>query len=317
MSNSIYAMSIEQQWQALPERERYRLLHGQSNRDAAREIHGKTWDSMDEAEQGFVRRALETQELLVRALTAGIVSPEEYPVAAVEATFSHVSHSPDVGAMVMRNAFLETVQAAYDDAIGSAETQVQRDALMQAIERFKADYLARERSVNGARASSYSGHIAGGSKLNVRQVARRGAALDRASDAFSVWLRQAKDSVKQVVLAARNADQLAAEQQAMDEKAAHKAAREIAMMRRLLNFKQGDDIKFGLYPVAKVSFGRDGYPSSVTVSATDLVDNRFDLAKILFGGSKVRLQAAVDAARAELAAEGAARPRVKAPGMGM
>lgn len=267
---------------------------------------------MDATERQLVASVMESRSLLVRALIGGVVSPAEYPEEEVERSFAHVSHHCGDSARMCRDAFLEAVQAEYEAGVEFVENAEQKAALDAAIVQFKRDYLECERPVTRAHAASYSGYVAGGSKLDTRQVQRRGNALDRATEAISAWLRSAQGNAKAAVMAARSPEQLDAEQQKLDDKAARKKAAEEAMMRRLLNFKPGDEAKFGLYPIAKVSFTRDGYPSTVTVAATDLWDNKFDAAKIIFGGDKARLRATVDAVRAADAAESAmTQPRAK------
>ena len=87
-------------------------------------------------------------------------------------------------------------------------------------------------------------------------------------------------------MAARNAEQLSAEQQAKVDKVAKRQAQEEALIAQLLGFKSGDKVNFGGVNVIRVSKDRDGYPSSVFVDGTGLTDNKFDLAKTLFGGDK-------------------------------
>lgn len=288
-------------WNALPEQERYNLIRGQFNRDAGAAVRNKGWGALTDAERNQARTAIERQGLLVRALTAGVVSPEEYPTAEVAKSFNHVSHSPEIGAHVMRNTFLEAVQREYEEAAPLAETAEQKAALDDAIAEFKDEYLRRDKGVASVRGGAYSGMVAGRDNLNTSQVERRGNALDRASGDFANWLGSARGKAKAAVLAARNDQQRAAEQQAKDDKAAKRAESEHALIASLINFKKGDDVQFGRYPVAKVSFGKDGYPTSVTVEATDLTDNKFDLARTLFRGDKAKLRAIVDEVRAQQA----------------
>lgn len=288
-------------WNALPEQDRYDLIRGQFNRDAGAAVRNKGWGTLTDAERNQARTAIDRQGLLVRALTAGVVSPDEYPTAEVAKSFNHVSNSPETGAYVMRNAFLEAVQREYEEAAPLAETAEQKAALDDAIAEFKDEYLRRDKGVAGVRSGAYSSKIAGRGNLDRNQVERRGNALDRASGAFFEWLNSARGKVKAAVLAARNDDQRAAEQQAKDDKAAKRAESERALIASLINFKKGDDVQFGRYPVAKVSFGKDGYPTSVTVEATDLTDNKFDLARTLFRGDKAKLRAIVDEVRAQQA----------------
>jgi hypothetical protein len=288
------------QWDALPEKERSFLVRGVSSSDISRAMHGD-WSSLTESHREIAKRIIANNQTLIRALTSGIVSPDEYPTAEVAKSYDHISHYPSDAAMVDRNAFLKTIQSEYDLAFPVAETDEQKAVLKGEIEALKVEYMRRESSFMGVRGNTYSSLISGRGNLDSKGYQRRNSSLDRSAAKFSDWVNAIEGGVKEAVEAAKNADQRAADQQAKDEKAAKRHASEKKHVSALLNFVKGDGSKFGNYPIARVTMDRDGYPSSVTVDANDLTDNKFDVAKTLFGGDKDKLRAMVDEIRADSA----------------
>lgn len=294
-------------WNKLPENERYNLVRSIQNQEAAQRVWQKDWSSLSESERGFVSRAMTNKDILVRALTGDIVSSDEYPTDKVKASFVHISHSPGDAAYLHRNSFLEAVQSEYDNALPFAETEKQKQILKAEIDRFKQEYIAKENQSMAVRSSTYSAHIAGGSKFNTNQASQRNNALDRSQSGFSSWLSSQSGCVKNAVLAGRNQSQLDSIAKAKAEKAAKQKAGMLEMLGRIIAFKRGDQVKFGSYQIAKVSFGKDGYPTSVTLDATDLTDNKFDIARIFFGGDKAKLRSLVDEIRIDLSKKEAQR----------
>lgn len=235
------------------------------------------------------------------AEAAGMIAkPSEFPTKDVAASYSGISHQGDSRARSDRDAFMQTVQDLYDEAKKQAETPAQLDALNAAIAEFKADYLKQTKSLANVRSGTYSGHIAGRSGLNAKQANSRNSALDKALDRFADWKKGAAPKVLQAVLDARSPEQLNAIQAEKDAKAAAKQAKNDKFLSDLLNFKKGDSIKIGGAEVARVSYGADGLPSSLTLSGPDLikgVTDKFKLVPDLYK-TKADLQAAVDRVRA-------------------
>lgn len=286
------------QWNALLEKDRVFLVRGVSNQDTARAMRGD-WSTLDAQHRQTATRLMENNATLVRALTSDVVSANEYPIAEVAKSYEHISHHPGDAAMIGRNAFMATVQSEYDLALPFAETDAQKAVLRAEIEALKQEYMRREARSMGVRGNTYSSKISGRGNLDSKGYQRKNASLDRAESNFSAWVNGIKGGVKDAVLSARNEDQLAAVQQAKDEKAAKRRESEKRHVATLLNFAKGDGSKFGNYPIARVTMDRDGYPSSVTVDANDLTDNKFDIARTLLGGDKNKLRALVDEIRAE------------------
>ncbi|MFA7290879.1 MAG: LPD38 domain-containing protein [Rhodocyclaceae bacterium] len=253
--------------------------------------------------QGYAEAQLEADYLKTREGKEIVVRPGEFPTKEVDASYSHISHSGASRARSERDSFVETVDRLYDEAMALAETPEQKSAAKRAAISFKNEYLERLQAVIRVRSGTYSAFIAGRSGLNTKQANARNSALDRAQDSFAAWQRSAEPEIKQAVLDARNPEQLAAEQAKKDGKAEKARAQLLDLVSGIVTFKKGDSVKFGGYNIAKVSLGKDGYPSSVTVDATDLTDNKFDIARMLFKGDKEALRAAVDEVRADQATE--------------
>jgi hypothetical protein len=223
--------------------------------------------------------------------------PSEFPTAEVDASYSHISHNGSGRARFDRDAFVSRVHELYDEAMAKAETPAQQQAAKDAAINFKVEYLRRLQPVIRVRSQTYSGHIAGRAKLNAKQADSRNSALDKALDTFFKWEKGSAGYVMQAVLRARSPEQLQSIAEARAEKEFKRKASMLKTVAGIDGFKPGEVVKFGSYNIARVSRDRDGYPSSVTVDATDLTDNKFDLARTLFDGDKAKLRAAVDEAR--------------------
>lgn len=242
------------------------------------------------------------QAPIKREQDGAIVSADEYPTQAASQSYSGISHQGSSRAKSDRDAYIETVQSLYDEALALAETDAQREALESALQKFKHDYISETNKLISVRSGAYSSHVAGRSKFNAKQANSRNSALDKANNRFVAWLESAKGSMKRAVEGARSPEQLAAIKKEKDEKEAAKKAKNDASLRstmeQLLSFEKGNGLKIGGYPVARVSYSK-GYPTSFTVDAADLTDNKFDLAKILFNGDKQKLRELVDDIRAD------------------
>lgn len=260
-------------------------------------------DMAIEYNRGYAEAKNESDYLKAREGKEVVVLPREFPLAEVDSSYSHISHSGTSRARSDRDAFVETVNRLYDEAMKEAETDEQKAAAKRSAVEFKDEYLRRLQAVIRVRGQTYSGFVAGRGNLNTKQANSRNSALDRALDSFAAWQRGAEPEIMQAVRDARNDDQLAAERKEKDDKAAKRRESEKKHVAALLNYTKGDGSKFGNYPIARVTMDRDGYPSSVTVEATDLTDNKFDIAKTLFNGDKEKLRAIVDEIRAEKASD--------------
>lgn len=207
-----------------------------------------------------------------------VVSPLEYPTKLADASYSGISHNGSGRSKMDRDSYVETVQRLYDEAIEKTETEAQRAAVLEAVDKFKREYLKRERQVIAVRSNTYSGYVAGRSKLNARQANAGNDRLSKALNDFYDWVKRASPSIMQAVIDSRSPEQIEAARQAAEEKRIAKERRFDDVMVRLLNFRDGDDFKLGDYMVAKVGTTKDGIPKTVTFkSGQGLYDNKMDL----------------------------------------
>ncbi len=228
-----------------------------------------------------------------------VESADKLDPAKIRAGYAHRSLGGLGDKVKMEQAWFDKASEAFAEKVGEkAESEEQKALAAKLLDDFKAEYKTRRYRVMRVGETVVSSAVAGRNKFNAAQAGRRGSALDRAEQEFTDWQKGAIESGVRAIRAARSPEQIAAEQQAKADKAAKKKADLHALLGKLLDFKKGDGTLFGKYPVARVSLDKAGYPSSVTVDATDLTDNKFDIARILFDGDKEKLRAAVDEIRA-------------------
>lgn len=231
-------------------------------------------------------------------------SAADFPLDEATRSYDGISHRGRSNANGDRDEYERTISTAAEEAQPFAETAEQLAVLVAGEATLRADYIDEYSRLMRVRASTYSGHIAGGSKLNTKQVAARNSALDKAQARFSEWLGTQEGRLKSEVRNARTPDAKAKEaeeiQQAKNAKAEKKKADSIAFMTKLLSFRSGDDLRVGDSTVTKVNKSRDGYPTSLIFSFADGTkpfDDKIDLARVLYKGDKEALRADVDAAR--------------------
>ncbi|WP_341679502.1 PLxRFG domain-containing protein [Comamonas thiooxydans] len=163
------------------------------------------------------------------------------------------------------------------------------------------------------RAGAYSGFVAGRGNLNSKQANSRNSALDKAMERFDSWVGDNADRASKAVLAARTPEQVKADQDAVtakiQEKADKKAADLKATLLKFLSFKSGDNMPYGKSAIiTRVSYDRDGYPSSLTFKMADgspVTDDKVELVQTLkdrdetLEQAKARIRSLVDEVRAE------------------
>ncbi|WP_367147081.1 PLxRFG domain-containing protein [Comamonas thiooxydans] len=163
------------------------------------------------------------------------------------------------------------------------------------------------------RAGAYSGFVAGRGNLNSKQANSRNSALDKAMERFDSWVGDNADRASKAVLAARTPEQVKADQDAVtakiQEKADKKAADLKATLLKFLSFKSGDNMPYGKSAIiTRVSYDRDGYPSSLTFKMADgspVTDDKVELVPTLkdrdetLEQAKARIRSLVDEVRAE------------------
>lgn len=247
----------------------------------------------------------------------------EFPLKAAAASYSGISHSGSDRAKSDAQEFQAYIDVARDAGLALAHTDAQKAAVEQAVGELRAEYLRQYGRLMNVRSSTYSGFVAGRSRLNARQADQRNSAYNRAIDTFVDWQKANEDRVRRAALDARTPEQVQADQQAVEtarrEKAERKEVKDRDLMRSILSWKRGGEpveIARGAL-LAGVNKGRDGYPSSIKLQPADgatLVDDKFDLAQMFrergmsVPESKRRVRELVDAVRAEDAAQALATP---------
>lgn len=247
------------------------------------------------------------------AATSTPAAPRQFPLAEADRSYSGISRSGSQRARADSDAFEQFMAKAEQSGATVATTEAQRQAASAALEALRTDYLAQYRSLMNTRSGAYSGFVAGRGNLNSKQANSRNAALDKAMQRFDTWTAENADRVRKAVLAARTPEQVKADRDAataqIQEKAEKKAANLKATLLKLLSFKSGESMPYGKNAIlTKVSYDRDGYPSSLTFKMADgspLTDDKVELVATLkdrgetLAQAKARIRALVDEVRAE------------------
>ncbi|MEN2432178.1 PLxRFG domain-containing protein [Comamonas sp. F1-6] len=278
------------------------------------------------AEEGKQVKAIVLDAPVEQALAAVKASPSanaasvqeqpdsgDFPMSEAVQSYSGISHSGRSRADGDKQAFDKFMESARSAAEKLATTDAQRDALAAATESLRADYLKQYRSLMSVRAGAYSGFVAGRGNLNSKQANSRNSALDKAMERFDSWVGDNADRASKAVLAARTPEQVKADQDAVtakiQEKADKKAADLKATLLKFLSFKSGDNMPYSKSAIiTRVSYDRDGYPSSLTFKMADgspVTDDKVELVPTLkdrdetLEQAKARIRSLVDEVRAE------------------
>ncbi|GAO73518.1 hypothetical protein, partial [Comamonas sp. E6] len=278
------------------------------------------------AEEGKQVKAIVLDAPVEQALAAVKASPSanaasvqeqpdsgDFPMSEAVQSYSGISHSGRSRADGDKQAFEQFMESARAAAEKLATSDAQRDALAAATESLRADYLKQYRSLMSVRAGAYSGFVAGRGNLNSKQANARNSALDKAMERFDSWVGDNADRASKAVLAARTPEQVKADQDAVtakiQEKADKKAADLKATLLKFLSFKSGDNMPYGKSAIiTRVSYDRDGYPSSLTFKMADgspVTDDKVELVPTLkdrdetLEQAKARIRSLVDEVRAE------------------
>ena len=257
---------------------------------------------------GFATTARDLAPSTQQAPTSG-----QFPLAEADRSYSGISRSGSQRARADGDAFEQFMAKAEQSGAAVATTEAQRQAASAALEALRTDYLAQYRSLMNTRSGAYSGFVAGRGNLNSKQANSRNSALDKAMQRFDTWVGENADRVHKAVLAARTPEQVKADRDAaaaqIQEKADKKAANLKATLLKFLSFKSGESMPYGKNAIlTKVSYDRDGYPSSLTFKMADgspLTDDKVELVATLkdrgetLAQAKARIRALVDEVRAE------------------
>ncbi|UUC95582.1 PLxRFG domain-containing protein [Comamonas sp. C11] len=257
---------------------------------------------------GFATTASDLAPSAQQAPTSG-----QFPLAEADRSYSGISRSGSQRARADREAFEQFMAKAEQSGASVATTEAQRQAASTALEALRTDYLAQYRSLMNTRSGAYSGFVAGRGNLNSKQANSRNAALDKAMERFDSWAGDNADRVRKAVLAARTPEQVKADRDKMaadmKEKEEKRAANLKAQLLKFLSFKSGESMPYGKNAIiTRVSYDRDGYPSSLNFKMADgspLTDDKVELVATLkdkgetLEQAKTRIRALVDELRAE------------------
>lgn len=259
--------------------------------DGIEALRDETIPELERIYKEAKKREVESQDdklLATNEGVQGVSRPDKLDKKKIEAGYSHRSNS--VGARVaMENDWHEKAVKEFADKLEPiAKSDEQKALAKELTQKFKEDYVENRHKVLSVGAGVVSRHIAGGSKFNSKQSSSRGDSLDRAEEAFTKWGNAQMADAEYKVLRARSPEQLAAEKKAVDDKNADKQSKDDALLLKLVNFKSGDNLTFGKGKVVRVSKGKDGIPSSMTMEfdgSIKGVNDKFELGKI-FGGKE-------------------------------
>ena len=205
----------------------------------------------------------------VKTSVIKVKSPLEETVNA----WQHSVRNPSGVAKSFKQTYEDYIKRAYDLALPLAETNAQREALEQASLKLQQDYIQKFKELNSARSGVTSSFIAGRNNFNGKQAESRGNAFDKVSESFDKWTTSKEDSLKLAVIAARSPEQLAKIKAEKDAKAQKLQDKNDEFLRKVLDFKKGDDFTIGKnqYKVVRVNRNKDGMPISLTLEGEGLI----------------------------------------------
>ena len=238
---------------------------------------------------------------------------EGFPIAQAVQSYSGISHNGTARANGDKEAFDKFMATATAAGEGLAETDAQREALSEAVKQLRGDYLTQYRTLMNVRAGTYSGYVAGRGNLNSKQANSRNNALDKAMQQFDGWVGDNVDRIKKAVLGARTPEQVQADRDKLKAETEAKLAKKNsdlkAQLLKFLSFKSGEDMPYGKSAIiTRVSYDKDGYPSSLKFKMADgspVTDDKIELTDVLkdkgetIAQAKARIRALVDEVRAE------------------
>jgi hypothetical protein len=206
-----------------------------------------------EPAQSVVQKKLQTPEDLI-----------PFPESDFAKAFSGMYRQTGQYAKQAHTNYIETIRAAEAKAMPHVENSEQQAAFDQAKAELMAEYIQKIKSVMSAASGVYSGHIAGWSKLNIKQVERRDSAYEKTTAPIYKWMSGfATEQIYYAVRAAMNPEQRQREadsNQAARDADMDKAAMQLwGLLDGVLPMKFAGDI------VKSIGFSRDGLPSSLTI----------------------------------------------------
>ncbi|MFV3093384.1 hypothetical protein ACNJYG_23260, partial [Pseudomonas sp. GW6] len=127
----------------------------------------------------------------------------DFPLKEAADSYSGISHSGRARAKADAEEYARYIDDARESGMAVAHTDAQKAAVAQAVADLRVEYLANYRRLMSVRAGTYSGFVAGGSKLNSKQANQRNNAYDRALDTFATWQSANTHKARKAALDAR------------------------------------------------------------------------------------------------------------------
>lgn len=187
-----------------------------------------------------------------------------FPWDEVNQGFYHSTRNSEATTNGFNQRYIDTVRGAMEKARPHIETVEQQVAFDQANSELQAQFISKIKRLAASRSGVYSGFMAGGSKLNTRQVERRGNSFDKTAIEIEKWMdNTAPDFIYDAVRSAMNNEQRQRERQQQQD-AADTVVDQAAMdLWGLLTSTL--PTKFAGSEVKAIGFSRDGLPSSLTI----------------------------------------------------
>lgn len=188
-----------------------------------------------------------------------------FPEEELNKGFYHSSRHSEAIARGYKQTYVKVVREAQNKAQAIVETAEQQAAFDEANRELQSQYIQKMKSLAGSRSGVYSGFMAGRSKLNTKQVARRGDAYDTVASSVENWINNiAPNFIYNAVRMARNGEQI---QKEIDEKRAKLDARMDKDALYLWELLGGTlPVEWGGATVKSINFQRDGLPSAITTT---------------------------------------------------
>jgi hypothetical protein len=187
-----------------------------------------------------------------------------FPWDEVNQGFYHSTRNSEATTNGFNQRYIDTVRGAMEKARPHVETVEQQVAFDQANSELQAQFISKIKRLAASRSGVYSGFMAGGSKLNTRQVERRGNSFDKTAIEIEKWMSNtAPDFIYGAVRSAMNNEQRQRERQQQQDSA--DAVVDQAAMDLWGLLTSTLPTKFAGNEVKGIGFSRDGLPSSLTI----------------------------------------------------
>ncbi|MEY2863596.1 MAG: hypothetical protein RLY58_1303, partial [Pseudomonadota bacterium] len=187
-----------------------------------------------------------------------------FPWDEVNQSFYHSTRNSEATTNGFNQRYIDIVRGAMEKARPHVETVEQQVAFDQASSDLQAQFISKIKRLAASRSGVYSGFMAGGSKLNTRQVEQRGNSYDRTAIEIEKWMdNTAPNFIYDAVRSAMNNEQRQLERQQQQDAA--DAVVDQAAMDLWGLLISTLPTKFAGNEVKAIGFSRDGLPSSLTI----------------------------------------------------